>query len=106
MNMTDAQEAYGRLSLARKTAVLAWIMHELTIAARDTYEVGTEEIASGPRLRRFNELQHRLSAQVARYASGDSGGISDETVVKMIYDLGDDGSRLFEKVFERDGSQH
>jgi len=43
---------------------LASWMHAATIDARGTYIPGTEAIADPVRLRRFNELQHRLSGHL------------------------------------------
>ncbi len=40
---------------------LSRLIHALTIAARDTYETGTEEIAHPTRLRSYNELIHRVA---------------------------------------------
>ena len=76
-------------------------MYELTVAARATYEVGTEDLIDGPQLRRINELQHRLSAQVAKLASGDPNVMPDEVIVAVVFDLGENGRRAFERVTNR-----
>jgi hypothetical protein len=102
MNLSDAQEAFRALPLTRKVVVLAWIMYELTVAARDTYEVGTDKVRDAARLRSFNELQHRLSAQAAKYAAAEPGGIPDEMIVAMIFEHGADCRRAFERVMERE----
>ncbi len=49
------------LSSAPKTALLARIAYTLTVCARDTYEVGTEDVLDPQTLRAYNELLHRVT---------------------------------------------
>jgi hypothetical protein len=49
------------LSDAAKTVFLARMAHTLTICARDTYEVGTDDVREAQTLCAYNELLHVVS---------------------------------------------
>jgi hypothetical protein len=49
------------LSDSAKAALLARLAHTLTICARDTYEVGTENVLDCRTLRGYNELLHQVT---------------------------------------------
>ena len=51
------------ISFDGKTALLARIAHTLTICARDTYEIGTENVLNPQTLRAYNELLHTGQVQ-------------------------------------------
>lgn len=53
--------------------ILAGLAHELTICARDTYEVGTDEVRDPRGLRAYNELLHRVTASVVSNLAGSKG---------------------------------
>jgi hypothetical protein len=75
------------LSDAAKTALLARLANTLTICARHTYEVGTENVLDGRTLRAYNELLHRVTGSMVSCLSG-SGGYSLQSVIKMIRSFG------------------
>ncbi len=75
-------------------------MHDLTVAARDTYEVGTEHVVDPARLRRFNELQHRLAAQVAKCAAGDSERMPDDIIIAMVVEFEESARDAFWRAIE------
>ena len=52
------------LSDEARLKILAGLAHELTICARDTYEVGTDEVRDPRDLRAYNELLHCVTASV------------------------------------------
>jgi hypothetical protein len=66
---------------------LARIAHTLTISARDTYEVGTENVLDPRTLRAYNELLHRVTSSVVSHLSG-SQGQSLESNVEMVRSFG------------------
>jgi hypothetical protein len=75
------------LSPAAKIALLARIAHTLTVCARDTYEVGTDNVLDPQTLRAYNELLHRVTDSVVSHLSG-SQGRSPESVVEMVRSFG------------------
>jgi hypothetical protein len=71
------------LSNHEKTIVLARLANELTICARDTYEVGTEGVLQPGVRRAYNELLHRVTGAVRDHLLG-SEGYSLEGILEMI----------------------
>jgi hypothetical protein len=61
MTLDEIANAAARLSPAQKQRLLARLSFELTIAARDTYVPGTEDIAAPRQIRALNEIQHRVT---------------------------------------------
>ena len=61
---TVAAETQWIESLAPNFAIrfLARLSWEITIAGRNSYEPGTEELTDPSQLRRVNEIQHRVTA--------------------------------------------
>jgi hypothetical protein len=55
-----------------KLVFLASLSHQLTIAGRNSYEVGTEMLKKPEQLRKVNEIQHRVSACMRELLSGHS----------------------------------
>jgi hypothetical protein len=94
------------LSVAARTAVLAHIAHALTICARDTYEVGTENVLNPQTLRGYNELLHRVTGSVVDHLS-QKKGYSLESIVEMMRSFGVHHNRTgemkwaLERIFQR-----
>lgn len=75
------------LSDAAKAALLARLANTLTICARNTYEVGTENVVDSQTLRSYNELLHRVTGSVATHLAG-SEGYSLQSIIEMIRSFG------------------
>lgn len=75
------------LSDATRASFLARIAHTLTICARDTYEIGTENVIDTRTLRAYNELLHHVTGSVVSHLSA-SEGYSLESVIDMIHSFG------------------
>ncbi|WP_024881295.1 hypothetical protein [Methylosinus sp. LW3] len=77
-------DVFTRLTLEQRIAWYGRAIHLCTIFARDTYVVGSEEIADPARLRRFNELIHRIAGrQVGLATKGEADGF-DESFFEMM----------------------
>jgi hypothetical protein len=64
MNIAEIANETAGLTLEQKRRFLARLAFELTIAARDTYVPGSEEIAAPRQLRGFNEMQHLVTSNL------------------------------------------
>lgn len=84
MKLTDATTAFSGLSLEEKTEFLALLAHELTIVARDTYEVGGDGLVGAARMRSLNEVQHRLTATLVALLRNDPARYPDDVLVQII----------------------
>jgi len=61
----DEGETPGQMDPDQRIHFLLHFANELTIAARaDTYEVGTDGVVEPEHLRRYNELMHRVLANL------------------------------------------
>lgn len=78
---------YDNLSDSDELLLLTHLAHELTVAARATYEVGTENVHNPTALRTYNELQHRVSAAIRdRLLRKDAMPLDD--IIQMLDELG------------------
>jgi hypothetical protein len=78
-------DAFVRLGSAERAQWLVCLASALTVAARDTYEVGGDNILDPRRMRRFNELLHRTVNQLRHQIRGDQG-FPDDVFFSMLRD--------------------
>jgi hypothetical protein len=79
MNLTELERDLLNLPTPMLRRVLIQLVAETTIAARRTYDVGTDEVTEPTQLRRFNEALHRIAAALRHCDEGESA-----TAVEMI----------------------
>jgi hypothetical protein len=82
------------LSYDAKTALLAHITHTLTICARDTYEIGTENVLNPQTLRAYNELLHQVIGSMLDRLAGSEESV--ESTIEMIRSFGNEQDRAEE----------
>jgi hypothetical protein len=71
MTTIDTEAGWiSRLALDHKLHFLARLSFEITIAGRNSYEAGTDELTNPRQLRRVNEIQHRVTACLSQLLSG------------------------------------
>ncbi|WP_325399050.1 hypothetical protein [Undibacterium sp.] len=63
-------EWLAALPTQKKMLFLASLSHELTIAGRSSYKPQTEELEKPSRLRRINEIQHRVASCLCQLITG------------------------------------
>ena len=73
MEHDDIKRRFRTLPAEVQLLVLATFGHNLTIAARDTYEFQAPGVRAPQRLRDTNEIQHRLFGHILALASVGSG---------------------------------
>jgi hypothetical protein len=64
------QDGVQRLDSAHRCRFLIALGFNLTISARDTYEVGTDGVAKPSDLRHYNEVMHRVLSNAGQLLSG------------------------------------
>lgn len=96
MKVEEAVKFFSHLSNAEEAEFLAVLGHELTITARDTYEVGAENIVNQPKIRRINEIQHRIFLQILSLVKRKEKCYPDDVLIQMILEHTED------KKFEAD----
>ncbi|HVF51788.1 MAG TPA: hypothetical protein VNA19_17015 [Pyrinomonadaceae bacterium] len=90
MKSKQAIEVFISYSQREKEEFLAGLIYELTIVARDSYEVGGEGLTNPQRVRRLNEVQHRVSSFLCALLCNDSKRFPDDVLVSLILEHPDD----------------
>ncbi|HLX61359.1 MAG TPA: hypothetical protein VKX17_08770 [Planctomycetota bacterium] len=88
MKNKTALEFFTGLSNSEKATFVARLASNLTVVARDTYEVGTENVVNAPRLRQFNEILHRVTDQEVGLLTGEPN-YPDDVFVQIVLDQDD-----------------
>jgi hypothetical protein len=73
--------------------VLAALGHNLTIAARDTYEFQAPGVRAPQRLRDINEIQHRVFGHIRALTTADKWRYPDDVLISIVLELGDEHVR-------------
>jgi hypothetical protein len=90
MTVDEAIAAFSSYSSEEKKEFLTHFIHELSIIARDSYEVGQDGLTNPQRVRRLNEVQHQVSAFLCALLRGDPQRYPDNVLVKIILEHPDD----------------
>jgi hypothetical protein len=75
-----------------KEEFLAHLIHELTIIARDSYEVGQDGVTNPQRLRRINEVQHRISDFLCALLHNNPHRYPDDVLMRIVLEHPDDSA--------------
>jgi hypothetical protein len=89
MTTTPIASVALKLPRAQPELFLSLLIGELTLRARGHYRAGTES-ADGARLRTFNELQHRIAAQLVNHIAGRRG-YPDRTFLQILSETAEHG---------------
>lgn len=91
MTTDEAIAVFSSYSLGEKREFLAQLMYELTVVARDDYAPGEAGLTDPERVRRINEVQHRLSAFLLKLLRNDPQRYPDDVLVRIVLEqAGDD----------------
>jgi len=90
MSAIDIETAWiDSLTLDRKIRFFSLLSFKITIAGRNSYEPGTDELAHPRQLRRINEIQHRVTACLSQLLSGTCPEGFDLSIPKWILEESD-----------------
>ena len=84
MNADAATELYASLNRNAQIKLLSRFGFNLTIAARETYEVGTDQVLDPTRLREINEVQHRVLGHIGKLLSNDADRYPDHVLISIL----------------------
>jgi hypothetical protein len=93
MEQTEVTLRFQQLSADKQIRVLAAFGHNLTIAARDTYEFQAPGVRAPERLRSINEIQHRVLAHILALITQNACRYPDETLLSIALEHDDDHLR-------------
>jgi len=98
MNTKEALEIFSDLSSEEKANFLARLAFELTIMARDTYEVGTDDLTNPKLMRSINEIQHRILSQLSAILRNDKNRYPDEVFWQIVFDYNQEMEKIVARV--------
>lgn len=81
---------YQRLPVGGQLRVLAGFGHDLTIAARDTYDVQAPGVRAPERLRAINELQHQILGHIVALMNAEASRYPDDVLLAIVLEDDDD----------------
>ena len=91
MNREESLRRYVSLSSEIQLRALATFGHNLTIAARDTYELQAPGVRAPQWLRDINEIQHRVFGHMLALHSGENASrYPDDVLLSILLEHGDD----------------
>lgn len=91
MKVDKAITTFCNMSREGQIAFLVSYAHWLTVVARDTYEAAAEGVTDPARLRRINEIQHRVTGHLQRLLDDDPERYPDDVLTTIIVSNGDSG---------------
>jgi hypothetical protein len=83
MTVEEAIATFSSFSPDEQKEFVAQLMYELTVVVRDSYEAGGDGLSAPPRVRRINEVQHRLAAHLGKLLRGDSERYPDDVLIRI-----------------------
>lgn len=84
MTVDEAIAVFTSSSLKEKEDFLAQLIHDLTMIARDSYEVGGNGLTNPQRMRRINEVQHRISDFLLALMRNNPHRYPDDALVRIV----------------------
>jgi len=91
---------FRAMDFDEKVRWLTELIFLLTMFARGTYAAGADGVAEPDRLRRFNELIHRVATFQKKIANKKENGLSDESIFMMISDRLDEFNVLPKNIIQ------
>jgi ketosteroid isomerase-like protein len=89
MTLEQAQRAFAALAPGGQARFLALLAHDTTVWARSSYpELLEDSRLVMERLRACNELQHRVTAQLAHLLEQDPRRYPDDVLVAILFEMG------------------
>src|SRR5262249_47705288 len=90
MNMSQAIAEFCHCSSEKRFNFLLRFSYTLPIVARDTYAAGEDGLTHPPRLRRINEVQHRVLGFLIALQQGDVRRYPEDVLVKIMIEHPED----------------
>jgi hypothetical protein len=90
ISTADAIACFAAMAPDVKASFLAKLAFELTIVARDTYEVGGSGLTDPEKMRDMNEVQHRILGFLSALLRSDTKRYPDDVLVQIVLEHPDD----------------
>lgn len=90
MDLNKAVSLYCNESELQQVKFLSRLGHQITIFARDTYEIDGNSLSDPMQLRCINEIMHRILGQQFKLLLGDASRYPDDIFIKMVFEMAAD----------------
>ena len=97
----ELKNAFSVLTGEQQVRVLASYAHELTMIAREGYEVGTEHLTNPALVRRINEIQHRVTSAIVSRLANCEKRYPDDVLIEIIASDSEHDGKRFSEAFKR-----
>lgn len=87
MDVNETVSLYCKKSELQQIKFLSRLGHQITIFARDTYEVEGNSLSTPVQLRGINEIMHRILGQQCKLLLGDEGRYPDDIFIRMLFEM-------------------
>ena len=84
MTVDENIAVFSSYSVEEKKEFLAQLVCELTLVARDSYEVGKDGLTDPQRVSRVNEVQHRVGAYLLALMRDNPNRYPDDVLVRIV----------------------
>lgn len=82
-DVPDAVASYSALRTKEQACFLAHFAHDLTVVARDAYEVGGDGLSDPALVRAINEVQHRVTSHLSALLRDDPKRYPDGVLIEI-----------------------
>jgi hypothetical protein len=87
MNINEIVSLFTSYDSVNRSYFLSLLSLYLTIYARDTYTVDTDEVAAPKKLRAYNEIQHRVAGKLSATIIDDVKCYPDDVFIKLLFEI-------------------
>ena len=87
MDVNKAVSLYCNESEPQQVKFLSRLGHQITVFARDTYEIDGNSLSDPVQLRCINEMMHRILGQQFKLLLSDNSRYPDDLFIKMIFEM-------------------
>ena len=90
MDLAEATRQLSSLPTEAQLRLVAKFGHNLTIAARETYEFQAPGVRAPQRLRQINEVQHRILAHILALSTENAWRYPDDVLISIMLEHEDE----------------
>ncbi len=87
MDVNETMSLYCNETESWQVKFLSRLGHQITILARDTYDIDNDSLSNPTQLRCVNEMMHRILGQQFKLLLDDRSRYPDDVFIKMIFEM-------------------
>ena len=84
-NIEEVVSQYSKETESLQVVFLSRLAHQITIYARDTYDLDSDSLSKPSQMRSINEMMHRILGQQTSLLLEDKDRYPDDILIKMLF---------------------